>query len=129
MKFSSKNSHEQAGLIIYRNSTNHYQLMKEKKELVLIKSVNETREEVARVPYDQEEVILTAVADGLDVVFRYGNSPDTLYQIGPVQNLDIISDEISGRFNGPFVGMYATSNGLKSRLKASFDWFEYDGFE
>jgi alpha-N-arabinofuranosidase len=99
--------------------------MKEKDELVLVKSVNGTREEVARVPYDQKEVILAADADELEVVFKYGNSSGQLIQIGPVQNLNIISDEISGLFNGPYVGMYVTSNGLKSKRKASFDWFDY----
>ena len=80
---------------------------------------------LARVPWDDKEVVLTIKADGLDVTFGYGTSLDAQKQIGDIQNLNIISDEISGLFNGPYVGMYATSNGVKSKASAAFDWFEY----
>ena len=45
--------------------------------------------------------------------------------IGEVQTMTVLSDEIAEGFNGPYVGMYATSNGNPSNGKASFEWFEY----
>ena len=127
MEFKSKKSNEQAGLIIYRRSGNHYQLVREKNELVLIKTLKGIRSEVARADYKDEEVILKAEANDLNVTFSFGSSKDNMQQIGGVQDLSVISDEESGGFNGPFVGMYATSNGKKSKEDAEFEWFKYDG--
>lgn len=129
MNFSSNKSNEQAGLIIYRLSKNHFQLLKEKKELVLIKTVEGKRDEIARVPYDNNEVVLHVSADMLNVKFSFGESLEHLQPIGEVQNMSVISDEKSGGFNGPFIGMYATANGEKSKKEVVFNWFEYKGLD
>jgi len=129
LTFSSRKDNEHAGMIIYRNSGCHYQLVKSKKDLVLIKTIQGSSGVVARVPYDGKEVVLTAKAQGLDVTFGYGPSPEEQTQIGAVQNMNVISDEIAGRFNGPYIGMYTTSNGQGSKANASFDWFDYKGLD
>lgn len=125
--FSSKKKNEQAGLIIYRNSLCHYQLLREKKEIVLIKTVLGERKEIARIPWEEEEVVLTAKADKLKLVFGCGSTPEHQRQIGNIQNMNVVADEISGQFNGSYVGMYATSNGKESKSFATFRWFEYKG--
>lgn len=127
MTFSSKKENEHAGLIIYRNSQCHYQLLKSKKDLVLIKTELGSSAVLARVPWDKKEAVLTIKANRLDVSFAYGTSLGEQKQIGGVQNMNVISDEISGLFNGPYVGMYATSNGEKSKARVAFEWFEYRG--
>jgi xylan 1,4-beta-xylosidase len=111
--FNPKKENEQAGLVIYRRSENHYQLLKQKEEIV-------------RIPYENSEVVLFAEANDLDLQFSYGSSLEDLKPMGPVQNMNVISDELAGGFNGPYVGMYATSNGSKSKTNASFEWFEYE---
>jgi len=125
--FNPKKENERAGLIIYRRSANHYQLLKEKNHLVLIKTGEGKKEELARIPYDQNEVVLYAEADGLDIQFKYGPNMEDLKSIGSMQNMNVVSDELAGGFNGSYVGMYATSNGIKSKALANFDWFEYKG--
>ena len=60
--------------------------------------------------------------------FHPDPSPDEQQRIGSVQNLNVIADETSGLFNGPYIGMYATGNGLESKTTAEFDWFEYKGY-
>ncbi len=127
LSFSSRKENEQAGLIIYRNSLCHYQLLKEKKEIVLIKTLLGERKELARIPWDEEMVVLTAKAEGLRLTFECGSNPEHQKQIGPVQNMNLVADEVSGQFNGPYVGMYATSNGKESKSFAAFKWFEYSG--
>ncbi len=127
LHFSSKKENEQAGLIIYRNSMCHYQLLKEKKELVLIKTRLGERSEIARLPWEKKDVILAAKAEGIKVTFSYGPDPENLTQIKPDQSLDVISDEIAGKFNGSYIGMYASSNGKESKTSATFQWFEYRG--
>jgi xylan 1,4-beta-xylosidase len=127
MDFSPKKKNEQAGMIIYRTSLNHFLFLKEKGELVLVKVMNGKHEEVTRVPYPESVVVLAVEADRLELRFRYGPSPDDLKPMGPVQNLSLVSDELAWGFNGPYIGMYATGNGQASRSRACFDWFDYRG--
>lgn len=129
MTFTGTRSNEQAGLILYRNSKNHFQLVKEKRELVLIKTMAGVRQELIRVPYSGKTVVLDVKASGLGVTFSYGTDNSGLKNIGGEQDLILLSDETAGGFNGPFIGMYATGNGKASRSKAVFDWFKYEGLD
>ena len=127
LKFSTTKENEKAGMIIYRRSENHYQFLKKKNDLVLIKTLKGEETELARVPYSNDKVILKAEAKGLDLNFYYGSSESEMMQFGETQNMNVVSFELSDGFNGPYVGMYASSSGMDSSTKASFDWFEYVG--
>ncbi|MDW7691785.1 glycoside hydrolase family 43 protein [Flammeovirgaceae bacterium SG7u.111] len=127
LDFKSSKDNEQAGMVIYRTNENHFLLLKEKKELVLIKNFKGVKEEVTRVPFTKSTVVLKAEGEGLEVTFSYGESEGDMKQIGEVQSLIVIADGNGSMFNGPGVGMYATSNGAKSKSEATFGWFEYDG--
>lgn len=129
LSFTTSKKNEQAGLIIYRTNENHYQLMKEKSELVLIKSFKGIKEELARIPYGKTEVYLQVEGNNLDVNFSYGESINNMKKIGDTQSLIVIADGNGNQFNGAGIGMYATSNGIKSSAKANFDWFEYKKLE
>jgi alpha-N-arabinofuranosidase len=125
MTFKTSKVNEQAGLAIYRTSENHYQLVKDKKSLVLFKTFKGDKTEVARVSYTKNEVILEARGEGLKVQFSFGETVHEMKPIGEMQSLIVIADGNGNQFNGPGIGMYATSNGKMSRSKAVFDWFEY----
>lgn len=125
MSFNSKKENEKAGLVIYRRSLNHYQLLKQGKEIILLKTFGGIQEKVATVAYENKDVVLYAKAHNNTVDFYYGASDEDLKPIGTTQDLSIISDEKASGFNGPFIGMYATSSGKSSKNKACFDWFEY----
>ncbi|MDE5419558.1 glycoside hydrolase family 43 protein [Labilibaculum sp. DW002] len=132
MHFSSKKENEQAGLVLYRKSSTHYQLLRIKNEMVLLKTtakeVNAEKgmlEEIARMPFKGKEVHLKLVSKGLKASFYFGSSEADLLQIGEAQDLSHFGDEIAWGFNGTYIGMYATSLGEKSKNKAYFDWFEY----
>ena len=127
MTFKSKKANEHAGLILYRKSGNHLQLIKEKNQLVLIQTLKGIRTEMARVDYSNPSVVLSVNADGSKAVFSYGPDPEHLTQIGEAQNMGVLSDEKAGGFSGPYIGMYASSNNQASKTSASFDWFEYIG--
>jgi alpha-N-arabinofuranosidase len=47
--------------------------------------------------------------------------------IGGIQSLKVVADGNGNQFNGPGIGMYATSNGSISINSAAFDWFQYKG--
>jgi len=126
MKFSSTKANEKAGMILYRRSTCHYQFLKENNDLVLIKTLKGQKTEVARVRCGFADVFLQARADGLKLNFSYGKSLADMQPIGDTQTMSVISFEAAEGFNGPFIGMYASSHGKPGRAVASFDWFEYD---
>jgi xylan 1,4-beta-xylosidase len=125
LSFSTQKDTEQAGLIIYRNTDGYVMLVKDKSGLVLIKKEKGKMEVVARVPYTQPEVYLKAVGHNADVVFSYGNSLGKMTGIGGTQSLRVIAESAVNRFNGPGIGVYASSNGKKTDNAAWFDWFEY----
>ena len=125
LDFATKKDSEKAGMIIYRTTLAHYQLLKQKADIVLIRTENGRITEEARVPYTGKSVVLKTVAKGRELNFFFGESEDNLKPIGQQQDLNVISFEKAWGFNGPYVGMYATSSGVSSRSKASFDWFEY----
>ncbi len=127
LSFRTKKTNEQAGLIIYRNSRNHFQFLKEKNELVLIKNQKGQRREIARLPYANDEVFLAVEANKLSVKFKFGATENTMQSMGEEEELSLISDEIAGGFNGPYVGVYASSNGQESKNAADFEWFAYEG--
>jgi alpha-N-arabinofuranosidase len=116
---------EQAGLIIYRSHENHYLFLKGKSNLLLIKNFKGRKEEIASIPYSMDDVILEASVNNLGLLFRYGPTPDDMKNIGDLQSLEVIADGNGNQFNGPGIGMYATSNGIISKNSASFDWFRY----
>lgn len=126
LNFKSKKTNEQAGISIYRNSTNHYELFKQNKEIVLIKTMRGKREEIARMPHNNIDVILKVKANNRDLQFSFGPSEADQTNIGAIQDLEVVSDEVAAGFSGPYVAMYTTSNGLKSKALATYDWFKYE---
>jgi alpha-N-arabinofuranosidase len=131
MSFHTNKGYEHAGVVVYRKSSTHYQLLKLKGKIVLIKTeaieVQGTaaeKEVVATVPYKKKKVCLKVTGQGLDLQFYYGESAHKMTPIGDVQDFSIVSDEVAGRYNGTVVGLYASSNGKQSDNSACFDWFE-----
>lgn len=125
MTFTAKNKFEQAGLILHRTNNSYYALLKEKNSIVLIKKFGKEKQEIASLPYDKKEVYLKVNADRLSLQFSIGSSLDEMTEIGGSQDLKVLAEGNGNRFNGPGIGVYATSNHKKSTNKAVFDWFEY----
>lgn len=131
MSFKAKKDNEKAGVVLYRKSSTHYQLLKEKGQVSLIKTValkevglESKKEIVATLPYKKDDIYFKVTGDGLDLQFHAGESLDMMKPIGKIQDLSIVSDEVAGRFNGTVIGLYTTSQGKASKAKAVFDWFE-----
>lgn len=126
LSFQTKTSDEQAGIIIYRSANSYYALLKSKSEVILVKKHYGNKEIVGKAPYSKSDIYINVVGNGLDVKFSFGDSENNLTQLGEIQSLAVTSDDSkSNRFNGPGVGVYATSNGKKSKNKAEYEWFEY----
>ena len=76
LSFSTENENESAGIVLYRKSSMHYQLLKQKNQIVLIKTVakeikgtDSNKEVVASIPYTKEEVVFALKGEGLDLQF------------------------------------------------------------
>lgn len=80
---------------------------------------------ITSVAYKQKNVVFSAEVNSTKVQFLYGESEKELTPIGTIQDYTILSDDIAKKFNGVYIGMYATSSGQKSKNTAHFDWFEY----
>ncbi len=133
LQFKTNKDNEKAGLVVYRRTGNNYQLLKSNNEIVLIKNFQKNNKGViipeilARIKYNLKSVVLNIHVKGNAINFFYGKDKNSLKSIGNTENYTIISDEVAQRFNGVYIGMYATSTGLESKNTAKFDWFTYKG--
>ncbi|MFC2111688.1 glycoside hydrolase family 43 protein [Bacteroidota bacterium] len=131
LEFKTRKENEKVGMVVYRRHGNNYQLLKGKDEIVLLKTFQEGNagefepKVIASVPYKNENVVLSIKVEGLKVQFSFGESEASLKPIGGPQDYTILADEVAEKFNGVYVGIYATSSGLESKNSASFDWFDY----
>ena len=130
MTFKTSKENEVAGLVVLQNENYQYQLLKTKNAIELIKVYNENRkvqtiEKIARMPYTNDVVFLKIENDNMKLRFYYGSTESDFIQIGQDQDASVLSSGVAGGFIGAYVGMYASSNGVKSKNNASFDWFEY----
>ncbi|MCC4211274.1 glycoside hydrolase family 43 protein [Leeuwenhoekiella parthenopeia] len=123
--FMAKKESEAAGLVIYRNSTNHIKFLKTKANIVVKITDNGSVIEELQIPFKAKKCILQVQVNGRELKLFYGSKETDLIEVGNIFDLEVISDENAGGFNGPYIGMYATSRGNESRNVASFDWFEY----
>ncbi len=123
--FKSKRENEQAGLVVYRNSTNHIQLVKKKNSLILITTKKGVKRELKSLPIKSKTVYLKVEGSNTLATFSYSEDGEVYKNIADNVDLTIVSDEVAGGFSGPYVGMYASSNGKKSKQNVAFDWFEY----
>jgi alpha-N-arabinofuranosidase len=125
INFKNNIANEAAGIILYRNSTNFIQLMKSGDELILTETMKGVKKELDRAACKSNQIILKVEGNNTEAEFSFGENEKSLSPIGGKVSIVMLSDEVAGGFSGPYVGMYATSNGRKSTSAADFDWFEY----
>ncbi|MEH0152884.1 glycoside hydrolase family 43 protein [Limibacter armeniacum] len=129
LEFKTKNENEVAGLVAFRNAECHYSLTLNGKILQLTKVEKGKVETVAKVPYTHKKVVLQVSCAAGMMTFYYGESEEKMTPIEAAQTASTLADETSGGFNGPYIGIYASSQGKPSNNTAYFDWFEYRKFE
>lgn len=123
--FKSKKPNEAAGISLYRSSTNHVEFLKIGNELVLIHSNKKGKTEYARVPFKSDNVVMKVIGNNIKASFYYGDNEQNLKLLSENVSIETLTDETALGFSGPFIGMYATSKGQKTKTVANFDWFEY----
>lgn len=96
-------------------------------ELRLVQVKQGVETVLARVPYKADEVVLGIQGDGLKYSFLYGSTEDSMQYLLKDADATVCSTNVAKGFIGPFVGMYASSNGRDSKRTVAFSWFDYAG--
>lgn len=127
LSFSPENMSEEAGMTVFLDNKQHYKLLKTQGKITLVKMDDGVETIVNSVEYSSDRVVLQIEGKMFELTFRYGTDENELKQIGDVQDARVITAKsfIGTGFNGPYIGMYASSGGQPSSNVASFDWFEY----
>ncbi len=131
LSFRTKKDNEQAGMVLYRCSQGYMTFMKDKNSLVVTsvsrKNQHEkgVKRELCRMPCTQDEIILAIESDGKDVHFEWAAPDEPFQRVDASVPMSILSDDVNNGYNGPMIGVYATSNGKSSRNKVSYKWFDY----
>ncbi|MCM2678140.1 glycoside hydrolase family 43 protein [Echinimonas agarilytica] len=121
---------ESAGLVIYRDYNSYYQLSKSQTHITLGYMKKGKYTEVAHVPFTKKSAVFGVKSTpDLQLQFSYGSTAKHMKPIGGLVSAVATSDQMAGGFNGPYVGMYTTSDGELSTNSAEFKWFEYEGFD
>lgn len=127
--FKPSGNGEEAGLIVMQNAYFNYRLVKEKKNgkkmITLYKTEKGRTEEVASIPSNSATACLKVISTGLSYKFFAGDDSTHLHPLGGEQDASINSTQKAGGFIGPFIGMYASSNGKVSSNHADFEYFEF----
>jgi alpha-N-arabinofuranosidase len=126
LSFTSKTNNEVAGMTIYRASGNYYLFVKTANTIKLIQKKGSKVVVIAEAACANSEVYLSIQAKDGKINFLYGDQDWNMKSLADGQPLDVISDESTLGFTGPFVGMYASSQGVASENKALYDWFDYE---
>lgn len=129
LSFKTKKRNEQAGLVLYRTANGYFALLKGSDSLMLLRKRLGVKDTLAIVPYTNDKVELKVEALNAEVQFFFRIKEGTWTRIGGTVSLDAISDNKYNKFNGPGVGIYATSNLKKTDAKAYVEWLEYKGID
>lgn len=127
--FDPLRGNETAGLVAVQNDKFHYRLLlmedagSVKAQLVRCENGEDTI--VASKPWNSSTAIFQMRGTGLNLQFYIGESEKQLQPFGDPQDAAVIGTAKAGGFTGPYVGMYASSEGLESENIATFEWFEY----
>ncbi len=126
MTFKSQKQNEEAGLVLYRDTEDYVTLTRKGNTVVLTSMILGKQETVATQTVKSADLRLYVKADGKNLHFAYQEADGKINEIPVAVPLTAIGDTHGGQFNGPMIGVYASSNGEKSRNKATFEWFEME---
>lgn len=117
---------EMAGLVIMQNENHYYFINKTKATLQVLKKSEEGYEELASVPYTDNNVHMQISADGAVYHFRYSKDGSTFQNLITDVDATYLSTETAGGFVGCMYGLYASSNGKPSENQAIFNYVEIE---
>jgi len=135
MDFAAKKENEEAGIAVIQDDRFHYAFVKGFEDglpvLKLYRTENGVRSLIAEVEPDASvKTLYLAVQGNTDFYrFYYGYRERERIPVGEPVPGSLLSSNVNEGFTGAYIGMYASSNKVKSDNHADFDWFQYYGME
>ena len=128
MSFSSQRENEEAGMILYRSSQYHVTLTCRNDSIVATRIFDGVATDIAQVKCKGGNMYLGIESDGQQIYFLYGTNRTAMVRLNCSVPFEIVADKYqkSGGYGGTMVGMYATSNGVPSSQKATYEWFNLE---
>jgi len=131
MEFTPNSENEVAGIVLIQSNNFNFSFTYTKKgqdEIVRITKCVDGKEEILKEKVVlASRLLLKVEAKGQNYSFYF--SKDGKEYKALIENEDgrILSTDVAGGFVGAEMGLYASSNGVRSENKAYFEWFEYIG--
>jgi alpha-N-arabinofuranosidase len=129
LELVSSSEKEEAGMTLIQNNTHHYDLLIKK---VKEKYVIQLRVFAGSLSYiatektiNSNQVNFKIEGAPLQYSFYYSETENGNYQELGKLDTRYLSTEVAGGFTGVMIGLYASSNGEKSKAKAYYNWFDY----
>ncbi len=127
--FNPKNNKEEAGITLFKDATNHYDLaiknVENKRAVVLTYNIGLIHHVEKIIPVQQGLVQLRVTGTPGYYQFAFSQDGKSFIKMGEADTRYLSSVTVGG-FTGVYIGLYATGNGQKSLLPADFDWFSYE---
>lgn len=127
--FIPQMENEQAGMLIEMTNRFHYQFVITKRGnqrlLNVIYNLGDLKNSAGEVALKPGLVNLRIIGDKKNYTFQYSQNNETYQTVGRL-NIQFLSAEVTGGYNGVILGLYATGSGFESTSTASYDWFDYE---
>jgi alpha-N-arabinofuranosidase len=125
MSFDPQENQEEAGLTIYMEEANHYEIaikrVNNKNNLVVKGRVGNLQGFIYKKAIETTEIFIRI--ESTPEMYRFLWSPDGKeYKFLAELNARYLQ---SPQFTGAYFGLYATGNGKQKSKPAEFEWFEY----
>ncbi len=120
LSFQTKKGNEEAGIVLHRNSQAYIAVLKGAGRLRVVVCDQGRKTEAANVPCTSSDIVLGMKVRGLEAVVEYGPDASNMKVAARVSTIPLADSQPLNRFNGTGFGLYATSNGKKTKAKALF---------
>lgn len=131
LTFEPKTENEKAGIAIYQSQSYNYQLLTgasgDHTTVSLVRTKKGTVETIATTLLDERYPVITLriIQQEQDLSFLYQSNDGIWHTLADHVDARILSTDVAGGFVGNTIGLYATSDGVKSTTYADFDYLLY----
>ena len=129
LDFNPKKENEEAGLLIEMTNKFNYRFVISKngksRKLRVLYSLDDLKGCAGEVELKPGPVTLRITGDKKNYNFQVAQGTDAFRSVGKL-NVQFLSAEVTGGYNGVVLGIYASGNGEKSTPPAFYSWFDYE---
>ena len=129
LDFNPKKENEEAGLLIEMTNKFNYRFVITKngknRKLRVLYSLDDLKGCAGETDLKPGAVRLRITGDKKNYNFQVAQGTDAFRSVGKL-NVQFLSAEVTGGYNGVVLGIYASGNGEKSTTSAFYSWFDYE---